>query len=525
VLLQPTHDPIPKSLKRRHVSAALAAGALQSLLLPGKAAAQSTNRAVTATPLARPAPGTAAPIGFPAKRHPQGLPATLTELDPVNFKAWNPGPGSGPWAGSGTRGGKGWHTANDYGGVTWVQSQRLAVHAAAGGHVAFCPGAPYAYDVAAQAARWLAQPIPHDGLSRCPGAITTPEAIAALYPPEQFNTAWGEWLGGFEGIAPALRQPGRVAPLNAHTYMVDFWVPGQAAGNRDGVVVHASGCTGNLENTGVAASHLFDLDTGRWRRAANHRSDRFGGSAGAAIYHPGVQRGLYVTATSSKPRDTVDVYEPARERFVSVSTRNPTVALVDGCGLGAFLPNAEMTATARSSAFAEGLLLNFVPVNAAGVPTYDRAVAQRIDAVSARALIDGTGAWSTLKVEATSWPMLAADVCGDISSGPTTAAIGWCFCPPLACFFAVNGQQRSTTLWKLEPPPGARNIAELLGGRWLLSTETLTGPGLLARRTASTVPGTRFVYNRLVWDDVARCLIWFPENFNDGPTALTPRGL
>jgi hypothetical protein len=453
---------------------------------------------------AAPSPGATARIGFATASHPLGEPANLASIDPAN-QTWGAG---SPWAGSGTRGGKPWHTHNDYGGIAWAQSTRQAVYNG-GGHVAYCATAPQAWDVASLSCKWLAIPVPSDGFSLV-GAITNPTELATVYPAAQLDD-WGAWKGDYSGIPVGLRQPGKVFPEVSHSYYGLFWVPGSAHGNTKGAIVAAHGTSGNGEGSGFNNGHYFDLDTGTYHRTANRRVG-VSAASGGTIYHPGVGKGFAVTSTASADVAGYDVYDPATRTWVRRTSANTTVAFIESGGLGVFV----------SASVPEGLLLNFSPVNSAGAPTYNSSVRYRVDAMSAAAAAAGGGTWTALTVNAASWPTLAASTAADISPVDTTAAIGWCFHPGKGALYAVNGRHGSTTLWKLSPPAGATTVAALLSGTWTLTTETLTGPGLESRRTNGSGVGARAVYNHLVYDSEAGCLIFFPECLTDRPTAITP---
>jgi hypothetical protein len=480
----------------------------------------------TSTPLwSRPAPGTSAQIGYAKNAHPLGLPATYSQLDPVNFAAWNPGPASGLWAGSGTKGNKPWSSANAFGGAFWSESLQCYVKNG-GGHVAFCPTTPQLYNAATLAFEWAAIPLPADGLSLVP-AITSASQIDTTYPAGYADTSWGEWLGSYTGNAAQYRQPGKIFPFSVHSYYGCFTVPGSAHGNVNGALIICSAGTGNGEATGsnpansINACHHFDLDTRVYERAANKRTGAWSAASGGTCYHPGVNRGFACTSGPTAAISGIDVYEPSTRTW-STSTitnlgANQVVATADAGGLAPWY----------SPAFPQGLLLKFVPQNASGVPTRNSATSVQIWAISAVAALSNGGTFTRLNVNATSWPEILAADSGDMV-GPTCAAIGWAFVPPLARHFAVNGQHGSNTLWKLSPPASASTLADLLTGTWTVTTETLTGPGLESKRATfdgETGTGGRFVYNRLAYNAAKNCLMYMPEGINQRVSVLTPAGL
>ncbi len=460
----------------------------------------------------RPAPGAAAQIGYTTGAHPQGKPAVFNSLDPVNFPSWNPGPASGPWGGTGLRGSKNWNSANDYGGVFWADTTQQAV-TDGGGHVAFCPSAPQAFNSSDLSYSWLATPLPSDGLSLCPADMTAGQ-IDAAYPGGQVDTSWGEWLGSYTGNASQYQQPGKIFPFSGHAYYGRFWVPGSAHGNTNGAIIICSAGTGNGQSTGINACHHFDLDTGTYQRAANKRVDANSTAAGGTIYHPGVGKGFAFTSGSTAFKGAFDVYDPATRTWSRVTTTNQVVAVADACGLGAWFSSAEP----------QGLLFNFVPENSSGNAAYNLATSVQVWAMSAAAATANGGTWTRLAVSATSWPQILAGDGGDIT-GPTCAAIGWCFVPALNSFFAVNGQHGSNTLWRLSPPAGATTLAQLLAGTWTVTTQTWTGAALESRRGAGIGTGARFVYNRLVFNSAKNCLQYIPQGLTDRVTAITPAGL
>lgn len=457
---------------------------------------------------AAPAAGSMAQIGFASGAHPLGLPATISNIDPAT-QPWGTGT---PWAGSGSRGNKPWTSSNDFGGIAWAQSTRQAV-SNGGGHVAYCATAPQAWDAATLSCKWLAVPIPSDGFSQV-GAITTPAGLAAVYPAAQLDSDWGEWTGDYTGIAADLRQPGKIFPEVAHNYYGMFWVPGSAHGNSNGAIVYCAGITGNGESSGIPSGHYFDLDSASYARTANRRAGATGlsAAAGGTIYHPGVGKGFAITSGPSAAVSAYDVYDPATRAWTRRNSTNAVSAGIESGGLGAFY----------SASVPDGLLLNFLPVNGSGIFAFSNAVAQRIDAMSATAAAAGGGTWSQLTVSAASWPRMNVVSDSLIAPGETTAAIGWCFHPGKGAFYAVNGRNGSTTLWKLSPPAGATTIAALLAGTWTITTETISGPGLLSRTSTGGANDARRVYNRLAYDAVNSCLIFFPECLTDRPTAITP---
>jgi hypothetical protein len=170
-------------------------------------------------------------------------------------------------------------------------------------------------------------------------------------------------------------------------------------------------------------------------------------------------------------------------------------------GLGAHLPSK--------------LLLAFVPADASDKETYEKADKQHIYAVDAQVAMAGSHTWKRLAVSAKKWPLQRSG---------TTGNIGWTYCPINGCFYAVDGKHDSRSIWKLSPPQGALTTEDFLVGTWTIEEESLTAS--ISNYDQGGAPtGTSSIYNRLVWDDCARCFLWVDDWYESQVQAIRPRSI
>lgn len=454
------------------------------------------------TPAWVPVAGGVTQLGYASGAHPTGLDATRLDAGPKG-KAWNPTPGDdGPWGGRI----HGWANHTSFCGFVFSETtQHLITYG--GGHATPCVPAPLAFNLATLAWEWLTIPPPTDALSL--GATNSlgahPASVAALtevYPALQYDPEWGEWKGDWSGWG-AFARPGEIFPEPGHTDCSIVWVPGTFIGNTNGAVIPMNMASGRWDGGEKTISHYFDLDVGemKWKRLANKRTNPSTGAGGAVYFGGSINKVFALNFGSTRTHTVMDVLDGTTKLWTAKVSTNGAPISAYTCGMAAHIPS--------------GLLINIVQVRSDGAPYYP-GVTQEFWAVDAASVISGTHTWYKLTVSATSWPL---------NESGYTDTIGWCFCPRNGCFYATDGRNGSTTLWKLSPPAGASNQAQHLGGTWTITTESISPP--LVNRNSNGVPGDAgvyFIYNRLVWNELRGCLLW-PEEYNNSKVqAIKPFG-
>jgi hypothetical protein len=290
------------------------------------------------------------------------------------------------------------------------------------------------------------------------------------------------------------------------------WVPGSAWGNTNGAVLNLNSPSGRGPGTDFLTRYYFDLDDSLWKHTTNYRTEIVTYCGGAVWFGGSVNRLFAQTSTASTLRDVIDVLNPSTKTWMA-SKSTSAVTVHYGCGgLGAHL--------------ASGLLLKFNSITSGGVETYASSVGVRVYAASASAIVAGeynnatngsaSFTWQALTVTASSWPTTYIN--------NQVEAIGWCYCPRNGKFYATNGRHNTTTLWVMTPPVGAVTQSDYLNGTWTVTTETIS-PGIPNYDGAGNPNGTAYPYNRLVWDEVAGCLLWFGTWIEGRPIAIHPQGV
>lgn len=483
-------------------------GAMAMALALDSVAAAASLAGLPDSPWA-PAAGAAASIGYASGGHPGGLLATLTDASP-EFQSWNPlthDGYAGPWAGLSPSARYLWTLAGVYGGGAWCETQRKFAIVGSG-HVSPCVPVPVAFDVGTLAWSWLAVPVPSDGFSKInhPAEGAAAATVAGQYPADQFNTARSQWQGGYSGWTAGYGRPGEVFPETGHAFSGGpIWLPGPSVGNTNGKILYIARPTGNTGGSDMANNSLFNLDTDLWAATATDRIG-IGNTAGGACFHAGINKVFAMTHDAGSPsRNLLDVYAPGSETWTSTTCTAAIPLHIESGGLKPFY----------SASVPAGLLLNFCPEDSGGNATYVSAIRHRIYAVDAMVAAAGSHTWTQLSVSAPSWPLRGLD--------STIQTINWCFCSRNSKFYAVDGKDGSTTLWVLAPPAGATTVAALLAGTWTITTETFS-VGLVSKNLSGAAH-TAHVYNRLVYDDASRCLLFFPEWGGSRPQAIHPSGI
>jgi hypothetical protein len=444
----------------------------------------------------QPSAGSCASISYAKGAHPTGN-AVLEEISTAH-QAWNPdAPAVGPWGGVVPQATYGFYTINAYCGAAWSETLRKVIFFGAG-HAAVCVPVPFAFDLATLSWEWLAEPVPSDGYTLLDGAQADASAVAVEYGGTQFDTAWGDWQGSYSGWPSGFEKPGKVFPETGHSYSMLVVVPGASYGNTNGALLWAGNPTGSTTGTDMKCSHFFDLDTGSFTRCANKHANN-GNAAGGTAFDVANNKVYFFGHVSSTVKAAMSVLDVATKTW-STKTASAAIDLpIDTGGMRVHAPS--------------GLLLFFCPERADSVAAYD-GIRHRIYAVETSAVISGTFTWAVLTVSAASWPLHTN---GKISG------IGWEYCPVNKSYYAVNGVNGSTTLWKLAPPVGAVTAGDHLSGTWTVSSETFSGS--LISKTQNGANGDSFVYNRLKWDALSSCLLWFSDYYEAPVQAIRPTGV
>lgn len=460
------------------------------------------------------AAGTVQFVGYVAGGHPAGEPAVIERLSP-KYQAWavNPGVNDRPWSGSGVLEEKTFaSTAFAYCGAGWDHVQeRFLGHGA--GHVACNVPVPWEYRLSDYAGAWLDTPPTTDAFSRLNGSPATPANLVAQYTPVELDSAVGEWQGDAWG------RPGRIYLEGGHSYQMTIFVPGGAAGagNTHGIILPVYEPSGRSISPSNRNQHYFDLDTKRWVRTVN-KATHTGANCGAAWWVESANRVIAVTGSASVYRTTADIFNPLTKTWSTAAI----LANVPGVGTVG-LPIAAEHGGIRDYPPAS-LVLNFCPVtDASNAPNY-AGTKHMIHAADITAVLAGSATFQPLTVTAASWPLLGA---GGVTGSGTIGTIGWCYCPLNGCFYAINGLNGSTTLWKLAPPAGATVQADYLSGTWSITTETLasgiSNPGAGGTGNASSI------YDRLRWSAKARgglgALVYMSEYTLNRVQQIVPAGL
>jgi len=455
-----------------------------------------------------PAAGASAIIGYAQNSHPQGLPATLEELAP-KYQSWAVTPGDdSPWD---TAAGKNVGTISDWSGPAWDQKNRRAI-SMGGGHVDMCIPAPYAYNVGMRAFEWLDQPLPTNALESAadpPSKANT----AAAYTNGEWDADESTWLGDSTSWPAGLRRPGVIQPEVQHMQYGLVWVPGEQAGNVDGVVVNCTSPTGKYGGAvDLKQRTYFDLDDRRWKLSTNFQSHTGYYAGGACWFGGSINRVFALMAAGSTLKNAIDNWNPSTKTWATTyATADVNVVYACG-GLVAHLDS--------------GLLLSIMPSSSGGDMSVTGAVGTqfRIRAVSASAVVAGSHTWATLTATAAaSWPLSKIDVGGG-SFRECYEALGAVYCPRNGCLYISDWRHGTTTLWKVTPPAGAVTTADYLGGTWVISTETFS-PSISNLSSSGASVAAVYPYNRMVWDEHSGCLIGVPPYYLQPPWAIRPAGV
>lgn len=469
------------------------------------------NMTTVAMPTWVPAAGATGLVGYTTGSHPvSGWGASVVDLDPLG-DSWNPTPSnSGPWN-AGVSYAYPFHSVNSYSGGAWSVTQRKFLMLGAG-HSAYSIPVPYSYSVANMGWKWEAVPVPSDGLAKCNKAQLTRSLVEAQYPTTQFNYTWGEWQGDYSGWPAGFSRAGEIFPEVAHSYGSLVWIPGSAIGNTNGAMLITSQATGiSTGSDMIGGGHHFNLDTGKWVRNANQRTgtvSQSNAAAGGACWFGGsVNKAFALGYVSSATATYIDVFDPATKTWVQrTSTNSVDLPLVNG-GISAHE--------------AGGLLLLPCPETSGGGASY-LGVRHRLYATSAAAAAAGGHTWTILNVSASSWPLNTVGT----GSG-TIGGVNWCYCPRNGCFYALPMASNGTTLWKLSPPSGASTLTQYLTGTWTVTSETLSSSVRMRNLDDSLINAgaEAYIYNRLVWDELTGCLLYFDSSAYAKAQAIHPQGV
>lgn len=459
-----------------------------------------------------PPAGGVAQIGYAQGTHPSSLAATMYDARPA-IQSWNPG--TDPWK---TSNNYGFATIHGYCGGVWIQSLRKWAMLG-GGHASYCVPGLIGYNVPNLAWEWMETPLPTDGFSLVAGLGNSDPnvdraAMAAAYTNGQFDTTEWRWVGNSSSWG-ALAQPGKYGVEPAHTYYGLVWVPGPSVGNTNGIVLKCAPSSGRMPECLVPTRHYFDLDDNLWKLTTNFRSNP-SAAAGGSIYFGGtIDRAFSMTYTSGGHFPSViDVFDPSTLTWSTTPISGGAVALqLYSGGLIAHIPTS--------------LLIYCQPAaSQVGAGTYDNANQHQFWAVNASSVKAGSSvSFQQLSVSnpGGTWPVRATygTYCGQVT---------WT-AHPNGNFYAINGNNGSNKIWKLSPPAGATSPTAGLSGTWTVSEETLTGTipcGATGGPTGSALPaggtGTLDVFNRLIYDSVAGCFLFFDTWYQSRPVAIRPVG-
>ncbi len=463
--------------------------------------AQSTHTSRTSSGL--PTAANVDVLGFASGRHPRGLLATFEDAHPAR-QPWNPfRPEPGPWFND-------HNSVNSWGELwafcapTWVPSLRMQVLAWGSGHTACNVPAPVAYDLNTHSVRWLTVPPPSDGFSSVKGkpGQATVENLRTTYPAAQLDPVWKDWQGGFTEWAVGFSRPGAVYPEGTHTRAMGVWVPGEVYGNVHGALMQCGESTGTCNSSdGQGGSHFFDLDSNRFVRARSRR--KLMGYVGAACWSSAINRVVCLGAPTSRVVTAVELFDPApgAQRWITRQSANGVLVTADGSNLVEHPPS--------------GLLMMFTAVDSQGRPSSAHANTMQVSAVAARACLTDGAVWSPLSVHGSGWPQHRFG-----SADNSCLGIGFTFVPDLNAFYALNGQNGSRVLWKLQPPAGASTVSAHLNGAWTLVTKALaSGLRCHGQGGADHQP---FIYSGLGFDRVSNRLILVSNDVRDQPMAIEP---
>lgn len=431
---------------------------------------------------------------------------TLEEISPEHM-AWNPDAGDGPWGGSGGRQ-YGFHTSFAYCGISWDSYSRKIMGFGAG-HVAYCVPVPWAFDVPTATYSWLAVPPPTDAFALTNGSSATPALLGSLYPALQLDPDVGEWKGDWSGWPAGYGRPGEIFVEPGHSYQNLVFVPPPVSGTANGLLLPCVEPSGNSTSPINRNQHYFDLDDNKWKRTAN-KCATLGANAGAAAYLPTVGKVVSITSSASTNRALVDVWNPATRAWSQVSCTSAAGGLPITPEYGGIREHEQF-----------GLTLAFCPTDAGGALVSENGVKQRIWAVASSALVAGASTWQELTLTVASWPLLAGPTVA--GSSPNVMSIGWAYCHANGKFYAVDGRHNSTTLWVLTPPSAATDAASAIAGTWAITTETLSQP--ISSRNSAGSANAASVYNRLIWDQTDRVLLYVEEYVNAQVQRIKPAGV
>lgn len=307
---------------------------------------------------------------------------------------------------------------------------------------------------------------------------------SGLPPSTQADRTWGEWTGGSTDWPVGFRRPGYNPPFGSHTRNNFVYLPASAAGNTSGEIVVAWHGTLGASGTGVPCQHIYNCDTGLWRRTQNLRPGH-GSSVGGVAYHPGQDVVVGFSIESSGTTTVLDYLDMTTETWVRRSSTNGLPVNIDSTNIVC------------------GDLFVYV-----GNGASQTMRAARVSQVKA----GGSWSWSNITVSATSWPIKSG------GSLPNTLSCQWARCPVNGAWYAVDRNGGSLTLWKLQKPAGVADgdTAGLLAGTWNVTTETLTGAGL---------EPAQYDYSRLQWCDSITAFLWTGDLHTSNVQAIRPVGV
>lgn len=447
-----------------------------------------------------PNPGQFVTISYAKNAHPLGDPAVLEQISP-QYQSWNPGGVGtgecGPWGGKTPSNIYHFTSILSYSGMCFSPELRKYIGYGAG-HAAVCIPAPFSFDLETLAWEWLSVPIPSDGFTLTQGVAANAATVALYYPSTQFDTTWGEWIGGYSGWPSGYEQPGLIFPETSHTYNNLMIIPAIKYGNNNGALLLVNSPTGDTTGTDMKTSHIYDFDTRQFIRTANRQST-VGNSAGGMCYDAASNTAYACSNGSSTTRSSLEVLDIPTKTWSTKTCSNISITIESG-GMRSH-PDSN-------------LIMMFTPIDSGGNPTY-LGIKHKIYAASTTSILAGGFTWTVLTVSGSNWPL---------RTDGTIQQIGWCYCPLDKSFYTVNGVNASTTVWKLAPPSGAVTTNDYLTGTWTISALSMTSGQLISMRAASNFNDS-YVYNRVQWDVTSSSFLWTTD-YNEGPVqAFRPPGV
>lgn len=315
--------------------------------------------------------------------------------------------------------------------------------------------------------------------------ITQAEWDAGQPPSTRADRTWGEWTGGSTDWPVGFRRPGYNPPFGAHTRNNWVYLPAAVAGNARGEIVAAWHGTLGASGTAVPVQHIYDCDTGLWRRTANMRPG-YGSSVGGMAFHQPQNVVIGFSIESSGTATAVDILDLATETWTRRSSVGSLSVRIDS----SFIVCGDLFVYVDNTATAMTMSATRVSLAKAGTPS----------------------SWTPLTLSAASLPLKVG------GSLPGMLSCQWARCPTNGHWYAVDRNAGSQTVWRLSKPAGVADsdTAGLLAGTWTITTETLAGTGL---------EPAQYDYGRLQWCDALQGFLWTGDLHTSAVQCIRPIGV